>query len=1071
MASEPCQVCGCTELKLIDGFYYCVECDTQNTNVRETVIDHKSLGDGTFALSTRKKVKIQDTKIEMSPEWYKWHAYNFIILGLADELVAAGANPSFKLKLLWIWTRYVKKYQNKDDLGLAKTSQEGNDHITLASIMVEENSNNTVNEDDDEGEIEENDEDKPVKPKGLNNIIDGSRRDIKFLSKGVILAMLYLALNLDESDIQLSHLYRFLKEKHLNFSNIQRFVPDDIHVKTLDKLWTNFIHSKIVNVHFLRALTMSLLRKLDLGTPKVPNLRKMIDNIILELCLPNDIKPLVYSLMHLYRCDFLDVSDKSKERLCTVPDYEGVVMSYVLVAIKLCFGLDGDYEERLSDAVDKINVDRDLQRSHRNGKYTEPSSRLFSFREWCNYLQFRKITLSKCCLYMAEQYCLDIDDQVYIEHTNDRPQKAKDLQDETAMDLINKIPESNEGRVIPKHHFPPTLTPTYDYTDIVVEHSQDPELRYLLSEDFTQYSLKYACEHLELLDENAENIIKGVSENRKVTTNNLIMGTIVMKKSKTKMVYVKNCENKNWMKTKPPTIKHVESEETGNEDVQNSSTDKESDHGYDSENPTSDKDIANEIENGIDITEVSMIEKEKEQDTREFIITEEENEKNIFDDSFEELDLKDEMEQANDEDPDLPYDELQAPHNESMNDDRASITDMSDNENIIPVFNPETFDRDQTIKELVLMACRKYKIPVPSEYRNREPRKRKADVMRDEDINREPRKRTRTSAAENKQKISELVTGYYEHQRFDLFNKLKNEVNMVIRNSSIIGALEPIPNETANITNANVTQPELLNTTNVDVATLSARTSMMTENLENQSAINPQTSVLQTEGDKEQNADKTNEIEEVIDEQTEKKLFEDEEEMNINELLPKVDPKFDDRKYDTEQLYLKMKMEEEIEEDFDMTSLLQDPKVDEILNKKLEEGKTGFFSVAKPENIKTIKTKYESDSDDEVPLKALQEEKKMIEARIAWEEEFEPLINKDNFTEYKYWFRHYDTEFMARSKDWHKKFDEELKENTPSSFYFVIKECATVINSTPFNLYRHMQNLEKFISARAKYLD
>lgn len=64
MASEPCQVCGCTELKLIDGFYYCVECDTQNTNVRETVIDHKSLGDGTFALSTRRKVKIQDTKIE-----------------------------------------------------------------------------------------------------------------------------------------------------------------------------------------------------------------------------------------------------------------------------------------------------------------------------------------------------------------------------------------------------------------------------------------------------------------------------------------------------------------------------------------------------------------------------------------------------------------------------------------------------------------------------------------------------------------------------------------------------------------------------------------------------------------------------------------------------------------------------------------------------------------------------------------------------------------------------------------------------------------------------------------------
>ncbi|KAH9633281.1 hypothetical protein HF086_000880, partial [Spodoptera exigua] len=1064
MVADPCVVCGGTDQKLIDGFYYCVECGTQNTNIRETVIDHKSLGDGTFAISTRRKIfKIHDSKIEMSPEWYKWHAYNFIILGLADELVAAGANPSFKLKLLWIWTRYIRKYQNKDDLVLAKPSQDNNDNINLTSFMVEENSNNTINEDVNE---EENVEDKPTKFKGVNNIMDGSRRDIKFLSKGVILAMLYLALNLDESDIQLSHLYRFIKEKHLNFSNILRFVPDDIHVKTLQKLWTNFLHSKIVNMHFLRALAMSLLRKLDLGTPKVPNLRKIIDNILLELCLPNDLKPLIYSLMQFYQCDFLDVSNKSKERLSRVPDYEGVVMSYVLVAIKLCFGLDGNYEERLSDVVDKINVDKDLQKSHRNGKYSEPSSRLFSFREWCNYLQFRKITLSKCCLYMAEQYCLDTDDQVYIEHTSDRPQNTKDLQDETAMDLIKKIPENNEGRVIPKDGFIPTLTPTYEYTDIIIEHSQDPELRYLLSEDFTQYSLKYACDDLELLDDNAENIIKGVSDNRKISNKN-ILGTIVTKKCKTEMVYVKNCENKNWMKTNPPTMEHVHCE-----DVQNSSTDKESDHGYDSENPTNEKEVIKETENVDELTDVSMKETEKEH-IREFIITEEDNEKNIFDDSFEELDLKDEIEQANDEELDPPIDELPLPNNESINDDRASISDMSDHESMVPIFNPETFDREQTIKELVLMACKKYRIPIPNEYRNKEPRKRKADVMRDEDIHREPRKRTKTSVAENKQKVAELVSGYYDHQRLDFFNKLQNEVSLAIRNSAPFGGLEPNLNDIANITNANVTQTESLNTTGVDVAALSSRTSVLSENVENQLTINPETSALQTQSDKEQNADKTDVFEEVIDEHTEQKLFEDEEEMNIDDLIleSKVDPKFDDNKYDTEQLYLKIKMEEEDEEEEDNTSLLQDPNFDEIINKKLEEGKTGFFSTSKPEKVEKVKTKYESDSDDEVPLKMLQEEKKMIEARIEWEENFEPLIKKENIAEYKYWFRHYDHDFMARSKDWHKKFDEELKENTPSSFYFVIKECATVINSTTFNIYKHMQNLEKFISARAKYVD
>lgn len=56
MDSEPCNVCGGTDSKLIDGFYYCIECGTQNTNVRETILEEKALGDGTFAQSSRRKI-------------------------------------------------------------------------------------------------------------------------------------------------------------------------------------------------------------------------------------------------------------------------------------------------------------------------------------------------------------------------------------------------------------------------------------------------------------------------------------------------------------------------------------------------------------------------------------------------------------------------------------------------------------------------------------------------------------------------------------------------------------------------------------------------------------------------------------------------------------------------------------------------------------------------------------------------------------------------------------------------------------------------------------------------------
>lgn len=1069
--------------------------------------------------------------------------------------------------------------------------------------MVEENSNSNAAPDEDP----ENEQERNMNI-NKNVIFDGSKRDIKFLSKGVIIAMLYLALNLDESDIQLYHLLRFIKEKRLNFSNIQRFLPDDINVKCIQEEWLKFIHSKVCNIHRIRALAMSLLRKLDLGTPKVPDMRKIVDDFLLELCLPNDIKPIIHSLMFFHRCDFLDMSNKSKEHLVQMPDYEGVAMNYVLVALKMCFGLDGDYEERISDAVEKINDEKNLSKSYRMGKYSDPSTRLFSFREWCSYVQFRKITLCKSCLHMAEQHYLDTDDNVYLEHMSDRPQDNKDLQDETAMNLISKIPEEDEGRVIPKSMFFPTLTPMTDYTEIIIEHNQEQEIRELLSEDFTRYSLNYACEYLQLVDANSENIIKGVSEDRK-TFSKLILGTIVTKKSSKQMVYVKNCENRNWTITNPPKKEHIICE-----DEHIVSNDKESDHGYDSENPLSEKDISKETEkvddtkksiiedtgfnvsenlvNEIDVSkiteniddtnqsmnedskgsnysenpvseredfiskgniydadhsinqdragendsenhnnekgvcagiediddtdqnmtedsksannsehesnekevsevtenendiehnmnkdEVSDSGNEKEgtekiteiadqgitEDKRVFIITEEDDDKNIFDDDFVELDLKDEMDLNIGEDmygnnEDEPY--LEVPNNESMHDDRASISDVTDDETVFPPFNPDTFDREQTIKELILNACKKYKIPIPREYKPPpEPRKRKADIFGHEETPREPRKRAKVNRFEVKQKVNELISGYYNLKQADLISQVQEAVNLAIQRSHLDSVLN---DEIASLA---AEQPsDVLTRTNSNV----------TENVENQSNVtlnqstsNPQISVLDQTAT-EQNLNKTVEEDEIIDEKWESELFEGEEEMKIDDLVPKGDPKFDEEKYDVNQLYIKIKGENE--------DPFQDvpPNLEEILNKKIEQCKhsTEFEKLkAQPQTIRPVITKYESDSEDEVPLHALQEEKNLIAEKIACEENFEPLINEANISEFKYWFRHYDEDFMNRSLDWHKKFDEELKENTPSSFYFVIRECAAILNCSTFTLYKHMQALEKYIIAKAKYPD
>lgn len=51
-----CDICGCAQKNLVDGYYYCVECGTQDTNVRETVVEVVTLGDGEYAFGTRRRV-------------------------------------------------------------------------------------------------------------------------------------------------------------------------------------------------------------------------------------------------------------------------------------------------------------------------------------------------------------------------------------------------------------------------------------------------------------------------------------------------------------------------------------------------------------------------------------------------------------------------------------------------------------------------------------------------------------------------------------------------------------------------------------------------------------------------------------------------------------------------------------------------------------------------------------------------------------------------------------------------------------------------------------------------------
>lgn len=102
-----CDTCSGTRFEAVDGYFYCLECGTQSQNQQvemEAEANVIMLGDRTIGADavTLKKEKSNEGRIT------SWEEYNYILVGLVDEMVSLGANSRFKKCVLKIWTRYLQ---------------------------------------------------------------------------------------------------------------------------------------------------------------------------------------------------------------------------------------------------------------------------------------------------------------------------------------------------------------------------------------------------------------------------------------------------------------------------------------------------------------------------------------------------------------------------------------------------------------------------------------------------------------------------------------------------------------------------------------------------------------------------------------------------------------------------------------------------------------------------------------------------------------------------------------------------------------------------------------------------
>ncbi|EGI63334.1 PREDICTED: TATA box-binding protein-associated factor RNA polymerase I subunit B isoform X1 [Acromyrmex echinatior] len=105
-----CVICGCSDFFKASGYSFCMTCQTQSQDIGEE-LEYDLPMDNTTRL---RKTKIYHTKRDRTDEeggWTSWELYNFVLIGLTNELIELGVSADIKVTVLQLWARYLGKLE------------------------------------------------------------------------------------------------------------------------------------------------------------------------------------------------------------------------------------------------------------------------------------------------------------------------------------------------------------------------------------------------------------------------------------------------------------------------------------------------------------------------------------------------------------------------------------------------------------------------------------------------------------------------------------------------------------------------------------------------------------------------------------------------------------------------------------------------------------------------------------------------------------------------------------------------------------------------------------------------
>lgn len=294
------------------------------------------------------------------------------------------------------------------------------------------------------------------------------RKSATFVTRNCLWAILYLALNISEDKLQLGDMIRFCREGHISYFNLKHFIPEEYLSESLknNEILQNAKY-KFPCHNQVRTVAYKIAKMIGINYLCKPDVYTLCERFCMELELP----PIIAE--YAQQLSFSNVNDlKSKlpER-SPVPNYEGQAMAYIILILKLIFGLDDYSEYIVSERVNILNAEFE--------KIDDNHMPIFSWKNWSEFIVYRNLIISQKHFPTSSKLGLNTNSQMFVNFWN-KLKCAEEFDDSESAQLITVMKkiftdlkrlqnDSADNTIV----FEPSLTPFRDHFNLIIGICQD----------------------------------------------------------------------------------------------------------------------------------------------------------------------------------------------------------------------------------------------------------------------------------------------------------------------------------------------------------------------------------------------------------------------------------------------------------------------------------------------------------------------------------------------------------------------------------------------------------------------